>query len=68
MEKDKIIVGDKVHYQPEHYDIAENGIVKEITTVNSHVRVVYHCGGDWDNYQDYTGALTRVDDLKEGWK
>lgn len=65
-----IRVGDKVHYQPDHFsdDEFENGIVKEISSINSHVRVVYHCGGDWENYHEYTSALTRVSDLKEGWR
>jgi len=26
--------------------------------------VVYHCAGEWDNYQDYTAAATRAEDLK----
>ena len=70
----KVKVGDKVHYQPLHYLTAEpekweNGIVKEIpehTTV--YARVVYNCAGDWENYQNYTSALTSADDLYLGWK
>lgn len=70
----KLKVGDKVYYQPSHYkhdepERWENGIVKEIpehTTV--HARVVYNCGGDWENYQNYTSALTCAEDLFLGWK
>jgi len=67
----KLRVGQKVCYQPEHYenDQWENGIVKEVpdhTTVA--VRVVYNCGGDWEKYQDYTSALTNLHDLHDGWK
>lgn len=74
-----INVGDKVHYVPGHYgkDKYENGIVKEIPPFaydpNSHVgyncaRVVYNCGGNWENYKDYTSALTNLNDLHHGWR
>ena len=74
MEKLKQIdlsVGSKVHYQPEHYDPVkyENGIVKEIPRhTTQSVRVVYNCNNEWDKYQDYTSAMTRLEDLKKGWK
>lgn len=64
-------VGSKVYYQPSHYpeDKWENGIVKEIPThTKSSVRVVYNCGEDWENYQNYTSAMTDLRDLKLGWK
>ena len=64
-------VGDKVYYQPPHYDENkyDNGIVKAIIAGNpSAVRVVYHCGGDWENYEKYTGALTDIKYLHKGWK
>ena len=32
------------------------------------VRVVYNCAGDWDNFKNYTAALTNLSDLKLGWK
>ena len=64
-------VGDKVYHQPSYFpeDTFDNGIVKEIPdgTVSS-VRVVYYCGGDWENYKNYTSALTRTRDLFPGWK
>lgn len=63
-------VGDKVHYQPEHYDPDqyEVGIIKSIPEGSTDsVRVVYHCAGNWDNYMDYTSALTNVRDLHLGW-
>lgn len=67
-----IRVGDKVYYQPDHYkdeDEYENGIVKEIPGHSSDsIRVVYNCGGDWNNYKDYTSALTNVRDLYLNWK
>jgi hypothetical protein len=73
---DELKVGDKVYYQPEHYkpDHFENGIVKEIPKFPkgslgyNHVRVVYKCGGNWDRYQDYTSALTNLEDLHLGWR
>lgn len=70
-------VGDKVCYQPEHRDSDrfENGIIKEIPGFASDanhvfyncVRVVYNCAGDWDNYANYTSALTNLRYLKLGW-
>lgn len=67
-----IRVGDKVYYQPDHYkdeDEYENGIVKEVPEHSlDSVRVVYNCGGDWNNYKDYTSALTNVRDLYLNWK
>lgn len=62
--------GQKVHYQPKHYgpDEWENGIIKEVPAFANCVRVVYHCGGNWEKYQDYTSALTNVSDLKPGWR
>lgn len=63
--------GDKVHYVPSHAtnpDQFENGIVKEGDTHDQDcVRVVYHCNEDWENYKDYTAALTYIRDLRSGW-
>jgi hypothetical protein len=67
----KLKAGDKVHYIPfEGCDpsVYENGIVKsgneyDLTTVF----VVYKCNEDWSNYANYTGASTKIEDLREGW-
>lgn len=67
----KLKIGDKVHYQPDHYgeNEYENGMVKEIPNhTNNSIRVVYNCAGDWDNFKDYTSALTNLRDLKLGWR
>lgn len=64
-------IGDKVHYQPSHYgpDKWENGMIKEIPDhTNTSVRVVYNCAGDWDNFKNYTSAMTSLKDLELGWK
>lgn len=62
-------VGDKVHYQPEHYgNRFENGIVKEVRPGDDGCFVVYNCAGRWDKYFDYTAAKTNYRDLKPGWK
>lgn len=58
------LIGEKVTYVTPHK--TEHGIVKSISD-SKHVFVVYHCGGDWDNYQDHTGARTEVKDLVLGW-
>jgi hypothetical protein len=68
----KLKIGEKVHYQPDHYkneDKYVNGVVKEIPEhTNQSVRVVYNCAGDWDNFENYTSALTDLRDLKLGWR
>ena len=64
-------IGQKVHYQPEHYDKTrwENGIIKEIrqNTLDA-VWVVYNCAGEWERYKEYTSAKTSLRDLRHGWK
>jgi hypothetical protein len=62
-------VGTKVFYRPSHdKGLVENGMVKEIPDhTTEEVRVVYHCGGDWKNFKDYTSALTPVANLFLGW-
>lgn len=66
----ELSVGSKVRYQPSHYrdDQWENGIVKEILSNMDGVRVVYYCDNNWDNFMDYTAAVTSVEDLKLGWR
>ena len=72
-------VGSKVCYVPEHYvesNKFENGVVKEIPSFASDanhahynsVRVVYNCAGNWENYENYTSALTNLRDVVLGWK
>ena len=66
-------VGDKVHYLPAHLpaEEAENGIVKSIPGHQDHVEecvfVVYNWGPNWNNYMNYTAALTPVKSLRKGW-
>ncbi len=57
-------VGDKVTYFAPHK--IEKGIVKSISDENN-TFVVYNCGGDWENYRDYTAARTNNKDLRLGW-
>lgn len=57
-------VGDKVHYFTPYK--TENGIVKSMPDFEF-AFVVYNCAGEWDNYQNYTGARTAKHDLREGW-
>lgn len=67
----KLKVGDKVHYQPSHYEETqwENGMIKEIPDhTPGSIRVVYYCAGDWTKFMNYTSALTNLRDLKLGWK
>lgn len=61
-------VGDKVSYFSKKDSTYEHGIVKEIPThTDTEVRVVYHCGGMWDDYTLYTSQLTPINNLKLGW-
>ena len=57
-------IGQKVTYVS--FGKEEPGIVKSLSD-SDHVFVVYHCGGNWDRYFDYTAARTRVSDLRLGW-
>lgn len=66
----KINVGEKVHYIPfEGCDESQyqNGIVKSLHDDIDKVFVVYHCADEWDNYKNYTAALTNFNQLKKGW-
>lgn len=59
--------GLKVSYK-KFDDTFEKGIIKEIPDwTTEQVRVVYNCGGEWADYENYTSALTRIEDLVEGW-
>ena len=62
-----ITPGNKVHYCTQH-GTRQNGIIKSLNDMDQTVVfVVYNCAGEWDNYQDYTGASTKIADLKSGW-
>lgn len=67
----KLKIGDRVHYIPfEGCDekTYENGMVKEIPEhTNDHIRVVFHCAGEWKNFMNYTSQLTPVRQLRMGW-
>lgn len=70
MERSEIEVGMKVTYKPEHKkdSFGDNGIVKSLNEMDPTMAfVVYNCAGDWDNYQNYTGASTKISDLQKGW-
>ncbi len=45
----------------------EHGIVKNICDDPRFAYVVYNCGNDWTNYQNYTPEKTVVSSLKVGW-
>lgn len=62
--EEKIIVGSLVNYK----FTKENGIVKSFSQDGKIAFVVYHCGGEWERYEDFTGAATHIQDLTAGWK
>ena len=57
-------IGEKVTYVTPYKK--EKGIVKSISDAEN-TFVVYNCGGEWDNYKDYTAARTSNKDLIKGW-
>ncbi len=63
-------IGTKVHYVPfegcEESKI-QNGVIKAHSEMLGSVFVVYNCAGDWENFKDYTGALTKTSQLRDGW-
>jgi hypothetical protein len=63
-EKIELEKGMKVTYCPEHGS-QEKGIVKSVR--DKIAFVVYRCAGNWDHYENYTGAATNISDLKKGW-
>ena len=57
--------GDKVTYVAPFKK--EHGIMKAQSIDSNYIFVVYNCGGNWNNFMNYTGACTRIEDLVEGW-
>lgn len=61
-------VGDFVHYIPaSSFGMPENGRIKRMMLDNNQAYVVYNCAGEWWRYDDYTAALTGLDNLHPGW-
>ena len=58
-------IGDKVTYRG-YGGHTQEGVVKDIA-MDEDPFVVYNCGGDWENYRDYTGAKTPKGRIKMGW-
>lgn len=66
MKQEDVKVGIRVAYKPGYK--TENGIIKSLCEDKNFVFVVYNCGGEWKNYQDYTAARTNIKDLVLGWE
>lgn len=66
LESKDIKIGTPVYYKP-GYGRLENGIIKSFSSIADTVFVVYNCGGNWEDYQNYTAASTRIQDLYPGW-
>ena len=56
--------GQKVHYTSPRGEI-QNGIVKSVR--DEFLFVVFHCNGEWDDYENYTGQSTPHASLQDGW-
>ena len=63
--------GDKVTYIPfpdADKSIWEKGKVKyDQEHDEDFVFVVYKCNDEWSRFSEYTGARTKITDLKLGW-
>ena len=68
MKMSEIRIGMKVHYVDTFARNCENGIVKSLHSKKDAAFVVYHCGGEWDEFYNYTAALTMLRDLYPGWR
>lgn len=55
--------GDKVLYNNK-----EKGIVRHTQTERGDVFVVFNCGEDWDNFENYTASNTPTGLLTKGWE
>jgi hypothetical protein len=53
-------IGKFVSYNPGHKE-PETGKIKSWNI--KWIFVVYNCNDDWDNFNDYTAAATRPEDL-----
>lgn len=62
----KFYIGQAVTYNPGHTP-PEPGMIKSLSSDPDAYFVVYHCNDDWEDYQNYTGALTNKRDLIIGW-
>ncbi len=58
--------GDKVHCTAP-FGKKTNGIVKSFSGRENFAFVVYNCNQDWENYKDYSGQSTNLDDITLGW-
>ena len=70
IEKRHLKKGDKVHYIPYPncgINEMENGIFKSVHPQTMAPMVVFHCGNDWENYEDYTAQSCTYTQLGEGW-
>lgn len=63
-----ISFGTKVHYIDGAGKI-HNGKVKDYvqSKIITEIFVVYDCAGEWQNFQNYTGVRTKIEDLHPGW-
>lgn len=59
--------GQKVSFIPHDKAEPEPGKVKSLHKDGVHAYVVYHCSGNWDRYELYTGQLTPLKSLVPGW-
>lgn len=57
--------GQKVTYLTEYK--REHGMIKSLSDDGKAAFVVYHCNNDWEDFENYTGARTNLEDLRDGW-
>ena len=59
----KLSIGDWVTYKTQHKE--EYGRVKELR--KNGAMVVYNCDNRWEEFANYTAALTPYKDIRKGW-
>lgn len=63
--------GSKVTYIQktiEGFIVNQHGIIKSFPESHpSDAFVVFHCAGEWDNYQNYTAQKVPIKRLKPNW-
>ena len=62
------IEGEKVTYTRFGTNHTEKGIIKKIHPDGDKAWVVYNCNGIWEDYENYTAALSCYDSLTKGWE
>ena len=59
--------GEKVTYIGNPRQGIQHGMVRKIHPEQDRVAVVFNCGGNWENFENYTAARCKASELEKGW-